>query len=1021
MSGIDRRSFFKIVATSGAAVAAAGCGQDANELIGRVPEKLIPYVVPPEGIVPGVAAYFSTVCRECPAGCGLVAKNRDGRVIKLEGNPDHPVNAGALCIRGQAALQGLYHPDRYRSPLTGGKAVAWDEAEKQLADKLGALVKGRQGSRIALVSGLETGSLGRLMDEWTKALGARPRIAYEPLGYEALRAANRATFGRDAIPHYAIEDAGYLLSFGADFLETWLNPVAYAGAFVRMHALGRGRAGTFVAVEPRQSMTAANADEWLRSAPGAEGVVALAMLKVIVDEGLQAKEADAGTLRAAVKSVDLAKAALASGVSAESIKRVAHDFAGAKGALAVGGGMAAAGPQATDTLIAVNLLNIAVGAVGKTVRFGADSALGKASPYSAMVKLANAMAGGEIEVLILTDVNPVYGMPPKSGFAEALAKVPLVVSLASRPTDTSAKAALVLPSLHPLESWGDYVPRDGVIGLMQPTMGPVMIDGKPVNGKATGDILLSVGRQALGTEEGKGPLKWASFQDYVKEQWQGFAREHGAGKAFPDFWEESLKRGGVWRAPAAAAAGAGAGVKMDASRLGLEPAKLEGDGTHALIVYPSLRFYDGRSADQPWLQEAPDTMTQIAWDGWVEVPGETATRLGLSRGDMVKLTSPHGSIELPAWPSRTLHPGAVAVAMGQGHEFPGDYARGGRLRSNVGGDVVLNAGANPMRLLGGVPEAASGGLPHLAVNVSLARTGARRPLAIPQSTFDDENRGIAEVVGLGAAREMELRGKRPEDASHPSMYPEVKYPDYRWGMAVDLDACTGCQACVVACSAENNVPVVGKAQVAYGRAQQWIRLERWEKGEGGKVNVFLPMFCQHCEIAPCEPVCPVYAAYHTKEGLNAQVYNRCVGTRYCGNNCPYHVRRFNWFNYTWTAPLDLQLNPDVTVRQLGVMEKCTMCLQRIEKGKDEARDAGRKVRDGDVLTACQQTCPTQAITFGNLKEGGTRVSKLSVDSRSYHVLHELGTRPAVTYLARVVRQETAGAGAPHGAPKGHKA
>ena len=351
------------------------------------------------------------------------------------------------------------------------------------------------------------------------------------------------------------------------------------------------------------------------------------------------------------------------------------------------------------------------------------------------------------------------------------------------------------------------------------------------------------------------------------------------------------------------------------------------------------------------------------------------------------------------------------------HEFPGDYARGGRLRSNVGGDVVLNAGANPMRLLGGTPEAASGGLPHLAVKVSLAKTGARRPLAIPQSTFDDENRGIAEVVGLAAAREMELRGKRPEDASHPSMYPEVKYPDYRWGMAVDLDACTGCQACVVACSAENNVPVVGKAQVAYGRAQQWIRLERWVKGEGNKVNVFLPMFCQHCEIAPCEPVCPVYAAYHTKEGLNAQVYNRCVGTRYCGNNCPYHVRRFNWFNYTWTAPLDVQLNPDVTVRQLGVMEKCTMCLQRIEKGKDEARDAGRKVRDGDVQTACQQTCPTQAITFGDLKDGAARVSKLSANPRSYHVLHELGTRPAVTYLARVVRHETAG----HEAPKGHKA
>ncbi|MBF8287157.1 MAG: actB, partial [Candidatus Rokubacteria bacterium] len=520
--------------------------------------------------------------------------------------------------------------------------------------------------------------------------------------------------------------------------------------------------------------------------------------------------------------------------------------------------------------------------------------------------------------------------------------------------------------------------------------------------------------QALGTEEGKGPLKWASFEAYVKEQWQGLQREYGAGNPFADFWEESLRRGGAWRTQAPAPTTS----KIDTSRVSAEAAKLEGAGTHALIVYPSSRFYDGRGADQPWLQEAPDTMTQIAWDGWVEVPVEAATKLALERGDMVKLTSPHGSIELPAWPSKTLHPAAVAVAMGQGHEFPGAFARGGRLRSTVSNDVVLNTGANPMHLLGPAPETASGGLPHLAVKVSLAKTGARRPLAIPQATFDDDNREIVEVVGLAAAREMELRGKTPEGASHPSMYPAVKYPEYRWGMAVDSDACTGCQACVVACSAENNVPVVGKAQVAYGRAQQWIRLERWEHGPAGKaVNVFQPMFCQHCEIAPCEPVCPVYAAYHTKEGLNAQVYNRCVGTRYCGNNCPYHVRRFNWFNYTWTAPLDLQLNPDVTVRQLGVMEKCTMCLQRIEKGKNDARDAGRAVKDGDVQTACQQTCPTQAITFGNLKEAAARVSRLSVSPRGYHVLRELGTRPAVTYLAKVVRGAVPG----HGDAKEHKA
>jgi molybdopterin-containing oxidoreductase family iron-sulfur binding subunit len=399
-------------------------------------------------------------------------------------------------------------------------------------------------------------------------------------------------------------------------------------------------------------------------------------------------------------------------------------------------------------------------------------------------------------------------------------------------------------------------------------------------------------------------------------------------------------------------------------------------------------------------------MTQVTWDGWVEVPAATATRLDLRRGDIVKLTSPHGSIELPAYPSETVHPDAVAVALGQGHDYQGPYAR----------ERGLNAGANPMQLLGVAPEATSGGLPYLAVKVELAKTGARRSLAVPQATQDQDDREIAQMVGLGAAREIELRGKAPEHASHPSMYPDVQYPEYRWGLSIDVDLCTGCQACVVACVAENNIPVVGKAQVAYGRDQHWLRIERWQEGQPAQPqNIFLPMGCQHCEVAPCEPVCPVYAAYHTREGLNAQIYNRCVGTRYCGNNCPYHVRRFNWFNYTWPSPLDVQLNPDVTVRQLGIMEKCTMCVHRIVAAKDRARDENRPVKDGEVMTACQQTCPTQAITFGNLKDGGARVSKLSRSPRSYHVLEELGTRPGVTYLKKVVRHEAAGEG------KGHKA
>ena len=1009
MSVMDRRSFFKVVATTGAAAAAGGCSPSAGTLL--------PYVVPPDNIVPGVPAYFSTVCRECPAGCGLVAKNRDGRVVKLEGNPDHPTNTGALCIRGHAGLQGLYHPDRFRGPLAGGKPVSWDDAEKQLADKLAALAKGRQGGRIAVVSGLETGSLGRLMDEWVRVMGARPRISYEPLAYEAQRAANRVTFGRDAIPDYAIGDASYLVSFGADFLETWLSPVAYTSDFSRMHAFYQGRTGTFVHVEPRQSLTAANADEWVRNAPGTEGQLALAMLKVILDDGLQAG-GELPVLRAATQSADVDAAASASGVPADTIRRVARDLARSKGGLVIGGGMAGAGSNSTDTLVAINLLNVAIGAVGSRVKFGAAAALGKASPYSDMMALTQAMAGGQIDVLLLVDVNPVYSMPVKSGFADALAKVPLVVSLADRASETTARAALVLATLHPLESWGDYSSQDGVIGLMQPAMGQVLIEGKPVQARGTGDVFLSVGRKALGLEEGKGPLRWPTFRDFLTEEWQKIARDHGASGPFADFWETTLRRGGVWRTVPAGQVS----VRPDAGRVSAAAPKLEGDGTHALLVYPSSRFYDGRGSDRPWLQEAPDPMTQVTWDAWVEIPSETASRMGVHQGDLVTLKSAHGSIELPAYPTDLIHPGAVAVAMGQGRKLTGAYASGqpNVAASNPQPSTFLNVGANPLDLLGGAPDTASGGLPHLAVKVSLAATGRRRALAVPQGTFDQDERELAQYVGLGAARELDLRGRAPADASKPSMYPPVKYAEYKWGMTVDVDRCTGCSACVVACQSENNVPVVGREQAAYGRIQHWLRLERWQEGAAARpLQMFMPMFCQHCEVAPCEPVCPVYAAYHTREGLNGQVYNRCVGTRYCGNACPYHVRRFNWFNYTWTPPLEQQLNPDVTVREGGVMEKCTMCLQRIVAAKAEARDDGRPVKDGDMQTACQQTCPTRAITFGNLKDAGSESAKLSLSPRGYHVLAEVGTQPSVTYLKKVVRVEPEGAG--HKPGGGHRA
>ena len=962
---MKRRDFFKVVTTSGAAAAVAGCQQTAEHIMAAV--------VPNPEMVPGVASYYATVCRECPTGCGVLARNRDGRVVKLEGNPDHPINRGALCVRGQASLQGLYNPDRFAGPQRreggGLRSLGWDDAIQLVAARIAELRKDGKSRAVVLVTQLETGNTGALLDRFSEALGARPRVMLEPFAYEAIRAANRQTFGRDAVPYYALGDAEVILNFGADWAETWLEGVDAMRGFTRMHSFRDGRAGTVIHLEPRQSLTASNADQWIRNAPGTEGPLALAMLKVMVEEGLADPR-----FGAIVADVSINTVSMNSGVPVAAIKHAAEMFARAKPGLAIGGGMAMMGSNATATLAAINLLNAAAGNVGKTVRFGPDSSLGKATPYGEAAALFEAMAEGEIDMLLLgPGVNPAFTLPGGLKAADAMAKVPMVVSFANRSDETTALAHLILPDTHWLESWGDYSPREGVLGLMQPTMAPIR-DSRPM-----GDVLIAVARTVLASEEGKGPLPWASMGQYVRESWEA---------SFPGQWPALLHQGGAWReVPAATVTATVAAIDVGAP-------KFEGEATgFTLWAYPSFRFYDGRTAGSSWLQGTPDTITQAVWDAWVEVPADAAAKLGIAQGDVVKVSSPNGAVELPAYVSTSLHPNVVAIPTGQRYA---PY----QLGRYVGAPPTSQ---NPVALLPREAEAASGGPLYLGTRVTLTKTGARRPLAIVQATHDQDERELAQHVDLRAAREQALRGKAMQH-DLPSLYPPQKYPNYRWGMAVDVDACIGCQACTVACQAENNVPVVGKADAAYGRQLQWLRIERWAEGKPEHPEqTFLPMFCQHCEVAPCEPVCPVFAAYRTDEGLNGQVYNRCVGTRYCGNNCPYHVRRFNWYNYEFPAPLEVQLNPDVTVRQLGIMEKCTMCIQRIMAGKDRARDAKRAVRDGDILTACQQTCPTQAITFGNLKDEGSEVTTLSHAPRAYHVLAEIGTRPSVTYLKKVVR------------------
>lgn len=971
-SGLDRRNFLKLLGAS-AAAPVVSCASKPVETI-------IPYVVQPEEITPGVATYYATVCQECPAGCGMVVRTREGRAVKVEGNPSHPINRGTLCARGQASLQGLYNPDRIRQPLYRNAAgeltpLSWPEAEALLVERLQKIRAEGRADKIAFLAGQLPDSVYQLATQWLETLGSRRLMTYEPFGFEALRQANQVCFQQASMPAYDLAKARFLIGLGADFLETWHSPTHYAKAFSQMR--GATAAGRFVQVESRLSLTGANADEWIAIKPGREAFFVLGLAHLILPNSAVPAEEKA-RLSQLLEPYSSEQVASVTEVPVETIKRLAQEFVSHGPSLALGGGIAASSRQETASLIAVNLLNYIAGNIGETVHFHETQERPQVSSYTALSSLIDEMQRGEIPLLLLANTNPAFSLPPSSGLAEALTRVPFVVSFSSFPDETAEQADLMLPDHTPLESWGDSHPEAGVYGLMQPVMPPVF------ETQALGDTLLSVAAQV--DEAFSEALPWKNFFEYLQTAWKERHGESGQPGDFDTFWRQALQQGGVWQA-------------QEPLPVQLSPSVFEtrfseptfdraDEDALTFIAYPSSRYYDGRGANKPWLQELPDPLTRAVWDSWLEMHPETAERLGIAEGDLLTITSPHGTIEASAYFYTGLRRDAVAMPIGLGHSGYGRYAQG--------------RGSNPAHLLSAQPETASGGFPWLSTTVRLARTGKRAPLVTTDGSRQQLGRGIAQAVTAGQHDE-------PHHAEHPvrDMYPEVQYAEYRWGMSIDLSACIGCGACVTACYAENNIPVVGEDMVAQGREMSWLRIERYfeEEQEGADAPEvrFAPMLCQHCGNAPCEPVCPVYATYHNPEGLNAQIYNRCVGTRYCANNCSYKVRRFNWSEADWPEPLNRQLNPDVTIREPGVMEKCTFCVQRIQEGKDRAKDEGRPVRDGEVTPACAQTCPTQALTFGNLQDPASRVSQQSHDPRGYKVFESLNTKPAITYLKKVRR------------------
>ncbi|MFB3817135.1 MAG: TAT-variant-translocated molybdopterin oxidoreductase [Candidatus Methylomirabilales bacterium] len=929
---VGRREFLKLMSASLALAGLGACTSPPAEMI-------VPYVQAPEAIVPGKPLFFATAMPLAGSAVGLLVESHMGRPTKVEGNPKHPASLGATDAFAQASVLGLYDPDRSRVILKAGQLASWSTFLAELNRALEAQ-RGRQGEGIRILT--ETVTSPTLASQLRALLAAFPKAKwhqYEPAGRDAVRAGSRLAFGEFVETQYRLENADVILALDADFLTTGPGSLRYARDFTaRRRPQGReGAMNRLYAVESAPTSTGTLADHRLPlkagDVPGFARAVAAAL-------GIPGIAADSGT----------------PAPHARWIAAVAKDLQAHRGQSLI-----VAGDQQAPAVHALaHAMNAALGNVGQTVLYTEPVEADPVLQMDSLRELAQDMEAGAVDLLVILGGNPAFTAPADLEFARRMGEVRLRVHLGLYDDETARLCHWHIPEAHYLESWSDARAYDGTVTILQPLIAPLY------GGKTAHELLSAL----LGASDKSG-------HDSLREYWQGRFK----GEDFERFWRTSLHDGvmaGTALPPKAVslqAAWRGAAVREEAVATG----GLE------VTFRPDPTIYDGRFANNGWLQELPKPLTKLTWDNAALISPATAERLGVQNEDLVELTLAGRTVTAPIW----ILPGQPvdSVALHFGH---------GRTRA---GSVGTGTGFNAYAIrVSGAPWAASG--------LRIRKTGGRYPLVSTQDHARMQGRHLVRAGTLAEyrkhpefAREM-VEEPRRED----SLYPGFKYEGYAWGMAIDLSACTGCNACVVACQAENNSPIVGKDQVSRGREMHWLRIDRYYQGGLDNPEVSLqPVMCQHCENAPCEPVCPVSATVHSSEGLNDMVYNRCVGTRYCSNNCPYKVRRFNFLRYQdyETPSLKLLRNPDVTVRSRGVMEKCTYCVQRINAAKIEAEKQDRPVRDGEILTACQQACPTQAIVFGNINDPGGRVAKLKGDPRSYGLLADLNTRPRTSYLARL--------------------
>lgn len=955
--GINRRNFMKLMGATTLLGSLAGCTR-------RPVQKLVPYVNKPEEITPGVPNYYSSA--DPVLGQGLVVTTREGRPIKVDGNPDFPEGGKGIGLRGQASVLDLYDPDRLKSPTVDGKSVGWDEFDREVR---GAFNRGQ--SVHLLTSTVHSPSVKRLVRRFNGK-----HYQFDAMGMDHIRQGQRDSYGSDVLPRYRFDKAKVVVSIDADFMDTMIHPEEFTRQFMKTRELkGNGYSSLYV-FESAMTLTGMNADRRVAIHPADHLHLVLGLANEISSR--------IGKPNSALSEFTLEAVAKRAGVDEVLLKEVAQQLYRNRGlGLLIAGGVGAKTDFAVAVQNAVNYINSILGNDGAVIDGDEITSNLFQGSMNEVERLITAMNAGSVDTLVIHGFDPIYSLPASAGFADALKKVKNVVYVGQYNDATAREAKFVAAESHAMESWGDVNPSTDLYAVIQPTIRPLW------STRSFQDSLISWAGMA-----GNSPPEKNSYE-MVRNTWRQVRAKYSVSKDFEDFWVEGLHKGfydGSNNRDAnrtkARNYSSGALQRAVAQAGSLRPMRAENSFT--LIVKPSMTLGDGSQANNAHLQEIPDPVTKMTWENTVSISPDAAKALSLKDGDYVKVSNASATVELPVLVQPGLRSDVLVTNMGYGR-------LGGRICDEIGGSAQAFI------------SAVDGSISHVATGVKLAKVpGKFRQLANTQEHHATEGRDVS----FETSYEEYLNNPESGIVHHlkelPSLWSEHKYTGYRWGMVIDLNRCSGCASCIMACNVENNVPVVGREEVVRGREMHWIRVDRYYKGDPSNPEVINhPMVCQHCENAPCETVCPVLATVHNDEGLNQMVYNRCVGTRYCANNCPYKVRRFNFFEYNQPMngkmeyPIPLSKNPEVTIRSRGVMEKCSFCTQRIESAKNIGKREGRRIGDKDLQTACQAACPTDAISFGDVNNPESRVSKERKDPRAFVVLEELGVKPMVSYMTRV--------------------